>query len=367
MMKKVLYINCSSGISGDMFLGALISAGVSQKYLEEKLSYLMKYGVKKPFFQATPVERNHIPCVSIKISDDYKFSSTNQINKLIKQGPLPEKIKKTASTILNKLISAESEVHNIAKKDVHFHELNSKDTLVDVLGAAIGVDYFGDVEIISSPINIGAANPATLFILKNSKVPVYSDNHRFELTTPTGAAIISTIASKFGAIPLLELESSGFGAGSFEIPERSNILRVVIGKLKSGVSSFYHREKVYLLETNIDDMNPQIYPYIMEKLFEMGALDVWFENIIMKQGRPAVKLSVLCIEDKLHLIIDTIFDETTTGGIRYIEYDRVALRRKQLNSKKVFYLSGGLKKSKVEYKFARKVAKDKNLPLKNFF
>jgi len=222
-------------------------------------------------------------------------------------------------------------------------------------------------EVYSSPLNLGKPAPATVEIVKAGNVPVYSTNPRVEMTTPTGAAIISAIAKSFGGMPPIRVESSGSGAGTFEFDDIPNILGLITGQsLEKNVPPLQiPTDEVKVLETNIDDMDPRIYPYVMDKLFGLGARDVWLSQVIMKKGRPGTVLSVICTKDKEKDIVNTIFRETTTLGIRSYPCSRHVLKRETGADKKTAFVPGSKPKVKSEYEKAREQAVQLKKPLKN--
>jgi len=335
-MKRIAYVDCQSGISGDMFLGALVDAGVSLKELEKHLSALPVRGyrlstkrVRRKGFRATRVD------VIIPQNTKYKIQNLKRwgdVKKTIEGSRLSSHIKQKGLKIFKRLFQAEVKVHGGALNSVHLHELGAVDCIVDVFGTLIGLDLLGIEEIYASPLNLGscliesahgripAPAPATLELVRG--IPVYSTGIPFELTTPTGAALITSLARRFGPIPLMAVSSTGIGAGSRELDEQPNILRIIVGE-----SMGKEQDDVMVIETNIDDMTPQAYEYIMDKLFKAGALDVFLTNIIMKKGRPGVKLSVLCLRNDMEQMITLIFRETTTTGLRFYGAGRKVLKR----------------------------------------
>jgi len=258
-------------------------------------------------------------------------------------------------------------VHNIPPDKIHFHEINSIDTLIDVAGSSLAFDMLGIEEIYSSPLNLGRAAPATLEIVKAKSVPVYSSNPRVEMTTPTGAAIISSVAKAFGVMPEMKIESTGSGAGTFDFDDTPNILSLMIGTQASRKirDSSIPTDNVKVVETNIDDMDPRIYPYVMEKLFACGAKDVWLNQVIMKKGRPGIVLSVICSQEIENTVVNIIFKETTTLGIRSYPCSRHVLRRDTGTDRKTAYVPGSKPKVKSEFEKVKLQAQAQHKPLKN--
>jgi hypothetical protein len=378
-MKRIAYIDCQSGISGDMFLGALVDAGVSLKELEKGLSKLRLKGyklsakrVKRRGFRATKVD------VEIQGARGRRQEAKTwrDVKKTIEVSKLPDRIKQKGLRIFRRLFQAEAKVHGKGFERVHLHELGAVDCMVDIFGTLIGLALLGIEEIYSSPLNLGRGfidsehgripvpGPATLELLKGK--PVYSTDLSFELTTPTGALLISSLARGFGSIPLINVNCTGIGAGSMDFNEQPNILRIIIGeKIRD------QQEEIIVIETNIDDMNPQAYEYVMDRLFKAGALDVSLTNVIMKKGRPGVKLTVLCPQEYMDELIRLIFMETTTIGLRFYGAGRKILKRKTevVETRfgrvgvKVSWLGDEIIRVSPEYRDCLRIAKRLGMPL----
>ncbi|MFH1666235.1 MAG: nickel pincer cofactor biosynthesis protein LarC [Elusimicrobiota bacterium] len=353
---KIAYFNCPSGISGDMMLSSLIDCGLNPKKLEIALKKTLKIKNWKLSFKK--IQKGHAQAVHIDVISDYRFHSTSDMRAVISKSALSATVKEKSLQILDVLISAESKIHGTPKNKVHFHEMNSIDTLIDITANVLALNMLGIEKVYSTNINIGRIAPAALEILTAKKVPVYSSTAQFELTTPTGAAIISTLVESFNQ-PVLKIEKYGFGAGTFDVPGASNLLTVMIGNQSENIA----HDKVILLETNIDDLDPRVYPDLSEKLFEAGALDVWLTNITMKKGRPAIKLSILCKEKLETELSNIVFKETTTIGIRRLAYDRHILLRTQNGEHKIATLPDGTTKKSAEYRDAVKKAAANKTPL----
>ncbi|OGS45657.1 MAG: TIGR00299 family protein [Elusimicrobia bacterium RIFOXYD2_FULL_34_15] len=352
---KIIYFDCSSGVAGDMILSSLIDAGLDEKYL---INQLKKLDVAKFSIKFSNILKNGIHAKIAQIEGGEQLREIAKIKKVIKNSKLSEKIKKQGLEIYLTLARAESKAHSIPIDSVHFHQIAEIDTMIDVFGAVIALDTLKIDKVYSSPLNLGKPTPATIEIIKN--LPVYSTDPKNELTTPTGAAIISTLTKYFGPIPYMKILQSGTGAGlaNFEIP---NILRAYIGEEEK---RYFSNDKKIVLETNIDDMDPRIFPYIQEKLLKNGADDVWLTNIYAKKGRPGIILSVITTEKNEQKIADIIFLETTTLGIRRIPVSRWILNRRIKNIFKFANLKKSEKKS-VEYEKAKNIAEEKNIPLKD--
>ncbi|MCB4790587.1 MAG: LarC family nickel insertion protein [Elusimicrobia bacterium] len=361
---KIAYFNCSSGIAGDMILASLIDAGLSVKHLESVIKNGLKLGNWRLITKATD-SLYHIPLKQLKVQGEKHFNSPGSMLGLIKNSGLSSKAKVVSLKILSLLISAEASAHKIKKNQAHFHELNSLDTMIDVVGVSIALDLLGIDEVYSSFINIGKPAPASLAMIKERKLPVYSNNSVLELATPTGIAIISNISKGFGDMPLIRLERSGMGAGT--IKAANNYLAVMIGEAQNTKKqlTYYGQDEVILLDTNIDDMDPRIFPYLIDKLLTLGAKDAWLEQVLMKKGRPGIVLSVMCEREKEKTIVDTIFNETTTLGIRRQENKRYILKRKRINDIKIAFLKNGKVKSNLEFEVAKKKSIARKIPLKN--
>jgi uncharacterized protein (TIGR00299 family) protein len=387
----IAYFNCFSGISGDMLLGALVDAGVSLEELKRKLSRLPVRGYE---LKAMKVQRAGVGATKVDVvlkrsavSGQRSAKKWKDIEKIIRLSKLPEEIKQKGLYIFKRLFKAEATVHGKKMQNVHLHELGAVDCIVDIFGALIGLDILGIDTVYSSPLNLGSGMirtshgilpvpaPATAELLKG--IPVCSTDNLFELTTPTGAVIVSSLAKGFSGIPSMKILKTGTGAGSKDFKGQPNVLTMIIGQ-KSEVSGKdvwqYARtiaEEITVIETNIDDMNPQVYEYVMEKLFKAGALDVFLTQIIMKKGRPGIKLSVLCSGDRMKNLIDIIISETTSIGVRFYRAERKILRR-EIKSEKTKYGSVDIKishfgekrqKKSVEYEDCKRIAKKFNLPL----
>ncbi len=385
---KIAYFDCFSGISGDMCLGAIVDAGVPLKKLREELK---KIPVKGYEIKAKKVKRGRFSSTKVDITQSSKFirqgrqSSRNwrDIEKIIKTSSLPKETKQKGLGVFKRLFDAEAKVHGKTFDKVHLHELGYIDCLIDVFGTIIGLDMLKVEKVYSSPVNLGSGSiktehgilpvpaPATTEILKG--VTVYSSDTPFELTTPTGAAILKEFSSGFGIIPHMNIEKTGIGAGSKNFKDRPNVLRLFIGEEWSSAHD-RNDEMVILIEVNIDDMNPQIYEYVIEKLFKAGALDVFLTQVLMKKGRPGIKLSVLCKDDDKEELIKLIMKETTTIGLRFHEVKRKILQREiklvdtEFGKVRVKFsrLGHEILKATPEYEDCKRIAKKLNVPLIEF-
>ncbi|MDW7739116.1 MAG: nickel pincer cofactor biosynthesis protein LarC [Bacillota bacterium] len=332
-----IYFDCYSGISGDMVLGTLLDLGLELNRLQKMLD-----GLKLPGYrlESEKISRGGIQGTRAKvILEDQKPVMRNlpEILSLIDKADLPQPVRENSTAVFNNLALAEAKVHGISVEKVHFHEVGAIDAIVDIVGASCAF-YLLEVEhIFCSPLPTGRGEvktahgklplpaPATLELLALRNVPIRGSEAEFELVTPTGAAIITTFAEAFGPIPALTLELVGYGAGSHD-PGYPNYLRTLMGTAAGKVIGY--DEEVLLLETNIDDLNPEIYGYLMKKLFTAGALDVYYTPIQMKKNRPAVKITVLTSPDMANIISDLLFLETTTLGVR-LTYGRKIMKHRE--------------------------------------
>jgi len=289
-------------------------------------------------------------------------------------------VKDRAARIFSRLAEAEARVHNQPIEQVHFHEVGALDAIVDVVGAAICFELLGIERFVSSALHVGSGMvemahgrfqvppPAVTALLRGA--PFYSTDIKGELLTPTGAAIITTVCSEFGALPQLKLAQTGYGAGTREYEKFPNVLRVLIGETLDAQPD---EAKLWMLETNVDDMSPQVFGHVMERAFEQGALDCYFTATQMKKNRPGVLLSVLCREDERETLLALLFSETTTLGIRSYQVDRRTLERRTVRVEtqygpidvKVAQLNGHIVKEMPEYEQCRQAARNANVPLRS--
>jgi len=355
---KIAYFNLSSGASGDMVVSSFLSAGLSAAWLKNIIRKLKLRGVKA---LVRRVHRNLLPALSVSFSGGGRLSP-EAMKRRIHDAGFSEKVTKRALNILNILIEAESHVHNSIHKNVHFHQLGEADTLVDIAAAAAGIEYFNVDAIAASPINAGSPAPAAACILKKYKAKIYNDDVSFEYEriTPTGAAILAGYAVTYGSMPVMKVLATGYGAGEKNIPGQNNLLNVLIGEASERYGA--EEERVILIETNIDDMDPRVYPCVMDLLFSKGALDVWLKPIQMKKGRPGITLSVLCAEQSFEQMKTILLRETTTLGIRLTEFKRFCLPRWKKGISKYGVFNKHIKKN-IELNDSLRVARQKGLPL----
>jgi len=374
----IAYFDCFSGISGDMTLGALVDGGLSIDALRSELAKLNLPGYE---IEVEMVKRSGIAATKVRIIIDNKEQKSRHladILNIIDGSSLSDTIKRKSGMIFKRLGEAEARVHGTTTDKIHFHEVGAVDSIVDIVGSVIGLELLGISQIMTSAVNVGSGTvqtshgllpipaPATVDMLKG--IPFYESSTTLELTTPTGAAIISTLGASFGPLPTMRVDRIAYGAGDKDLPDRPNVLRLMIGEL----AATYVEDTSIVIETNIDDMNPQVYDYVIEKLMQQGAQDVFLTPIIMKKGRPAILLSVLTDKSKADMILDTIFRETTSIGVRIQEVGRKKLGR-ELKEVDTIYGKIRVKISKhgddiltatPEYEDCRKIAEEKQIPLK---
>lgn len=379
---KIACFDCFSGISGDMCLGALADAGVDIKEVGALLEKLpvRGYGLKKKKVSRCGVAATKVDVVLEK-GHNASPVGWRDLEAIVNKSKLQEKIRNQGLHIFRKLFEAEAKVHGEGFEEVHLHELGGIDCLIDIFGTVIGLDLLGVQKIYVSPINLGSGTvktqhgilpvpaPATAELLRG--YPVYSSEVPFELTTPTGAAILSGLGAEVLPFPSTRVERIGYGAGGRDLEHISNTLRICVG---SGADAGRKSPDigVMVIETNIDDMNPQLYENIIDKLFKAGALDVFLENIIMKKGRPAIKLTVIADEHGYESLAALIFNETTTIGLRFQRAGRRVLDReiRKFRTKfgevriKIARLEGAVVNISPEYADLKALSKKTGQPLK---
>jgi hypothetical protein len=375
---KTLYFDCFAGASGDMILGAMVAAGVEPGYLREQLSLLPVSGFDLTF---ETVNRSGLSATYARVetAHEHKHRHLSDIKQIIEASALKEAVKQRAVQIFTRLAEAEARVHNEPVDHVHFHEVGALDAIVDVVGAAICFDALRIDRFICSPIHVGSGMvkmahgqfpvppPAVTELLKG--VPFYATEIKGELLTPTGAAIITSVCSEYGPIPRITTEKSGYGAGTREYQDFPNVLRVLIGETKDAGAA---DERLWMIETNLDDASPQIIGHVMDRVLESGALDCFFTPVQMKKNRPAVLLSVLCGAGEKETLMKLLFTETTTLGVRSYEVTRRALQRSVVRVEtpygpidvKVAHLDGRVVNEMPEFEQCRQAAAKTGVPLK---
>jgi hypothetical protein len=378
---NIAYIDCFSGISGDMFLGALVDCGLPRKLLKQELAGLSLSPYTITF---TAEERMHISGCRMHLKTgkkDHSHRSLAAIKRIITKSHLNQHVKQLSISVFERLAQVESKIHRTKISDIHFHEVGALDSIIDIVGTAIGIDYFKLDRIYASPLPLGSGfttsehgviplpAPATLALLKG--VPVFGTPLRAELVTPTGAALLTSITKRYGPMPPMKIARIGYGVGSRIIKDRPNTLRIVVGEHSTELEA----DQVLILETHIDDMNPEMYDYLMERLLNNGALDVSFSPLQMKKNRPGILLKVICSPEKKDTCTTIILQESTTSGIRFYRADRIKLIRKTKVittpygklSVKVFNSPGGGYFAAPEYEQCKKIAQKHGIPLKTVY
>jgi len=436
---RIAYLECFSGISGDMFLGALVDAGVPPKVLEDtvaalgvgarlEISRVLRSGIsatkvdvwaagekdlpREEFWAKESAARAPAPAEAQhehghhhhghehEHHHDHEHSSgadisragvpaphdhargLAEIREIIRRAAISGTAKKTAITIFESLGAAEAKIHQVPVEQIHFHEVGAVDAIVDIVCAAVGAEALAVDEIVCSPLNVGGGTvqcahgtfpvpaPATVELLKDA--PVYSSGVQAELVTPTGAAIVRTLVRRFAAFPAMKIEQSGFGAGSREFPGLPNVVRLTVGEAASLPVASTAQEMVAVLEANLDDLNPQVFGYVMDRLLEEGALDAFGMPVQMKKNRPGTLLTVLCKPEDAGKLTQLIFTETTTLGVRQREEVRQCLARRWESVHtpwgdvriKIASMNGTVTNYAPEYEDCRRIAAEHHVPLK---
>jgi hypothetical protein len=441
---RIAYLECFSGMSGDMFLGALVDAGVPASVLEEtvaalgvgarlEISRVLRSGISatkvdvwvdgekdlpreeywaqqdvawatSPAKNVHEHEHHHehghehhhdhehsssdaVGQVSRPFSREHSHSHEHgrgltEIREIIGKATISPTAKKTAIAIFEALGAAEAKIHATSVEKVHFHEVGAVDAMVDIVCAAVGAEALGVDEIVCSPLNVGGGTvkcahgtfpvpaPATVELLADA--PVYSSGVQAELVTPTGAAIVKTLARRFAAFPAMKVEKSGYGAGSRDFPGHPNVVRLTVGEAASTLAAKTASEMVTVLEANLDDLNPQVFGYVMDRLFEEGALDAFGLPVQMKKNRPGTLLTVLCKPEDASKLTQLIFTETTTLGVRRRDEVRQTLARRWENVRtqwgevriKIASMNGTVTNYAPEYEDCRRIAAEHHVPLK---
>ena len=377
----IAYLDCFSGISGDMFLGALLDIGLPFEELKKAIGSLpfqdysidfkkeMKNGLSATQFLVSVNEHHHV------------HRNLTDIEKIICDGQLNDGVKQRSLRIFRSIAEVEGYIHNHPPEEVHFHEVGAVDSIIDIVGAVFGVDYLGITAFNSSHIPLGSGfiksghgtiplpAPATLALLKN--IPVYSSGLEYELVTPTGASLVREFVNSFEGLPPMVVGNIGYGAGTRDLPDRPNLLRIVTGKDTKESNT----DTITVLEANIDDTNPEWIGFLMERLFEEGALDVIFTPVYMKKNRPGIQVEVIGPPETKDHLIDTLFRESTTIGIRYRYSQRKILKREETTVNSPW---GSLKAKKIlqpdgnyfiqpEYEACKKIAQEQGIPIKEIY
>ena len=412
-----------------MFLGALVDAGVSPALLEETVktldigARLEISKVNRSGITATKVDvfvgdekelpreefwatkrshehehaHHHEPVVGSQESgvstpaphrhghdhDHIHGRGLSEIREIIQKAGIGDRARQIAIRIFEKLGAAEAKIHNTPIEKVHFHEVGAVDAMVDILCSAVGAEALGVDQIICSPLNVGGGTvkcahgtfpvpaPATLELLKDA--PVYSSGLQFELVTPTGAAIVSTLATRFSTFPEMKVRQIGYGAGTRDLPGHANVVRLTIGEAQPAMAAKVSQETISVLEANLDDLNPQVFGYVMDRLLEEGALDAFGLPVQMKKNRPGMLLTVLCRPEDATKLTHLLFLETTTLGVRRRDEQRQALTRKWVSvptqwgevRMKIASMNGTVTNYAPEFEDCKKLATQHRVPLKS--
>jgi uncharacterized protein (TIGR00299 family) protein len=378
---KLAYLDCFSGVSGDMFLGALLDAGLPFDELERALQSLSLEGYA---LEALRESKNHLFGTRFKVTiveDKQGSRSFAEIRALIQASRLSEPVKAKSLEIFESLAVEEGKIHHCAPEDVHFHEVGATDSIIDIVGSVFGIAYLDVTTLYASSVPLGSGfaetrhgripipAPATVALLKG--IPVYDSGLKQELVTPTGAALLKGVVAAFGTMPPIVVETVGYGVGTRDLTDRPNLLRIMVGRDPSGTQT----DTVIILEANLDDTNPEWFGFLMDRLFEAGALDVVFCPIQMKKNRPGLLVQVMGQPHQQDTLMEILFKESSTLGIRFRYSQRKILERAFLEmespwgtirAKKVFRPDGSFE-IMPEYEACRKIAEEKGLPLKEIY
>lgn len=378
------YLDCSSGVSGDMLLAALLDAGLDARRL---LVELKKMRVGFYEFKLTRAVRGNLvgARVDIRVPGQQPHRKLADIEELIDKTELAETVKEKALKIFRRLAEVEGKLHNLPPSEIHFHEVGAVDAIIDIVGACVGLELLEVSELTCSPLNVGGGRveaehgslpvpaPATAELLKD--IPIYSSGAEGELVTPTGAAIVSTLASGFGPLPPMKVERIGYGAGERDFPKFANVARLFVGESVEIVRpqpGAAGDEVVSVIEANVDDMSPQLYGYFVEQALAAGALDVTCSAIQMKKNRPGFLVTVLSPPEAGDALAQLLFEQTTTIGLRIHEARRKVLERELVSVEtrfgsvrvKVAKRDGKVVNVAPEYEDCQRLANEKAVPLK---
>ena len=352
---KLLYLDCFAGISGDMFLGALLDLGVSEDALRSELAKLKLPGyaistrrIVKQNVSATKFDciesapalhspRKHSGQGSAATTHSHDHRGFTEIAEMISSSRLSEEVKRRALSVFKRLGEAEAKIHGLPLEKIHFHEVGAVDSIVDIVGACIALEMLGAKDVQSSPPPLGSGfvetahgkfpipAPATLELLKG--VPTQPSNEPAELVTPTGAALLVEFCEKFGTLPAMRIEKIGYGAGTRDLEKTPNVLRAVLGEATGDSRRHADVDTIAVIETNIDDMNPQLFGDVMERLLAAGALDVYLTPVQMKKNRPGTLVTMLCERQDVDRMAELMLTNTTSFGLRIYEVQRRKLSR----------------------------------------
>jgi uncharacterized protein (TIGR00299 family) protein len=380
---KIAYFDCFAGASGDMILGALMDTGLELEILRSELA---KLRLAHYDIQVKKITKKGIGGTQAVVNVDQQWLDSHHrclqdIQNIIENSELAESVKQRSIDIFTRLAEAEARVHHTTVDQIHFHEVGAMDAIIDVVGSVIGLTTLGVERLYSSSLHVGTGTvecahgrlpvpaPATAELIKGK--PVYSTGIQGELLTPTGAAILTTLAFDFGPMPAMRVETVGYGAGSSD-PAIPNLLRLIIGESLEDVHD-YQAERVAVAETTIDDMNPQIYEYLIQEMLNMGAMDVFLVPTLMKKSRPGIMLTIICAPERVGEFSNFLFRETTTIGLRWRIDNRTKAKRsiEEIQTKygpihvKVAEANGGVINATPEYEDCKRIALEKRIPLKD--
>jgi len=379
--RRIAYLDCFSGISGDMVLGALVDAGADLRQIEAELR---KLGLENWSIAAEKVQRGAISATHVRVAsqEEHHHRGLSIILKRIHDAKLAPRAAERAEKIFERLAVAEAKVHNIEVEKVHFHEVGAVDSIIDIVGSAVGFEMLGIDEFACSAFDVGAGQvktahglllvpaPATAELLRGT--PAYSSGIQRELVTPTGAAIATTLATGYAEIPPMTLRTIGYGAGAVDLKEKANVLRILIGERAESHAGERWDSPVTVIETNLDDMSPQIYGYFAERALAAGALDVFSTPVQMKKNRPGQLVTILSEPQNAGRLIDLVFSETTTIGVRTYDVRRKTLDRELISVEtplgavrmKVSRVNGTILNASPEYEDCQRIAAERGVPLK---
>jgi len=381
---RLAHLDCSSGVSGDMFLAACLDAGLDSQALQAELARLPlgPYEFKVELVRRGGLAGTH---VEITAPGAQPHRHLSPIAQMIESSTLPARVKERSRTIFRRLGEAEARLHDQPIERVHFHEVGAVDAILDIVGACAALELLGIEELTASPLNLGSGRvtaahgslpvpaPATAELLRG--LPVYSSGVEAELVTPTGAAIVSTLATGFGPLPPMKIEQIGYGAGSRELPGHPNLLRLMIGQRTVNPESRVvspDAECVAVIETTVDDMSPELYGYLVERALAAGALDISCTSVGMKKNRPGLEIRLLARPEQAEALADLVFAETTTLGLRISTAERRVLERELVNVEtpygpiriKVGRRHGQVVNAAPEFEDCRRAALEGDVPLK---
>ncbi len=382
--KRTAYFDCFCGVSGDMVLAALLDVGLDKRRLLKSLSALEIGGVQLKVRKATRggIKGTRVDVVPRKAAS--RPRNLADLTRIIEKSAIGDNAKRKSIAALKALARAEARVHGIAVKNVHFHELGAVDTIVDIVGAVLGLEMLGVDEVCCSPVSVGSGTvkcahgvfpvpaPATAELLKGLPVRQIEENR--EITTPTGAVLMKTLCSRFGPMPAMAVSRIGYGAGAANPKDkgsRPNVLRLFIGEHPAGAEM----DEVFILSANIDDVTPEVCGHALERFLSEGALDAWAAPVVMKKGRPAWTLSVMCTPEMVEQMEEIFFRETSTFGVRRHLAGRTKLERKTVKVKtrrgtvgvKIGLLGGKVVSASPEYDDCRTLAARHGVALRSVY